>query len=535
MGTERAGSACDIRNSETAMDTRIYVCTHKQYAKPEDPLYRSLHVGCAISEDLGYEGDNTGDHISERNKSFCELTGLYWIWKNVQCDIVGICHYRRYFMEDDAFLTKGRIEELLSAEYDTILPTSSFTHYKNTREHYAHEHFEKDLLILRDILADLSPDSLTAFDLTLNCNLMSAWNMLITRKKIFDEYCSWLFPILFEAEKRIDISSYDTFQGRLFGYLSERLIRVFFLDHTYRIFEQEVQLIDPSQVVSLHQMIPPIERLTKLKINDLLTVYRSGNYVDIVESTPAPIDFHGKLPVFVCWWQGFDSAPDLVQLCRKSLHRHLPKNLVEIHEITLKNYTDYLTFPDWILKRFEAGVISYTMLSDLLRIGLLYHHGGLWIDATYFLSEPLPEEILSDPSSFQTIRSEGCSWKGDVAEGKWAINFLKLPKGSLLAKFLWNAYLFYFISNDTPVHYFMTDFLIRIACQEFSEVLGMIDSCHFMQPSALRLQDLLNETFRREDWNALKSDTCLFKLSYKTDLQKKDLLERDTYWGHLSR
>ena len=214
------------------MDTRIYVCTHKQYTKPESPLYHSLHVGRAISEDLGYEGDNTGDHISERNKSFCELTGLYWIWKNVQCDIVGICHYRRYFIKDEDFLKQEEIEHLLTNGYDAILPTSSFTHYKNTREHYAHEHYIKDLDVLRKILSDLSPESLPAFDLSLSCNLLSAWNMLITRKEIFDEYCSWLFPILFEAEKRIDISSYDTFQGRLFGYLSERLIRVFFMNHT---------------------------------------------------------------------------------------------------------------------------------------------------------------------------------------------------------------------------------------------------------------------------------------------------------------
>lgn len=70
------------------MDTRIYVMTHKQYTKPDDSLYRTLHVGRALSEDLGYEGDDTGEQISNKNRNYCELTGMYWIWKNVSCDIV---------------------------------------------------------------------------------------------------------------------------------------------------------------------------------------------------------------------------------------------------------------------------------------------------------------------------------------------------------------------------------------------------------------------------------------------------------------
>lgn len=517
------------------MDTRIYVCTHKAYTKPEDPLYHSLHVGHAISEDLGYEGDDTGDHISERNRSFCELTGLYWIWKNVRCDIVGICHYRRYFIDDEDFLTREKIETLLSQDYDAILPPSSFTHYKNTREHYAHEHYIKDLDILREILCDLSPESLPAFDLSLNCNLMSAWNMLIAKKEIFDEYCAWLFPILFEAEKKIDISSYDSFQGRLFGYLSERLIRVFFLMHAYRIYEQEVRLTNPEDIVSLAKIIPPIERLIRLKIHDLLTIYHSGNIVDVTEIESKPVDFHGKLPVFVCWWQGFEKAPELVRICRESWYRNLPSELIEIHEITLENYTSYLDFPDWIQKHFQSGSLSFAMLSDILRIGLLYRYGGLWIGATCYLASPLPEAIFRDSDQFQTIRSEAPFGKGDIAEGQWCINFFKLSKGCFLARFLLNAYYYYFLSNDAPVHYFMTDFLIRVARKDFPDIKEMMDSCHLFQPQLLGLKEFLNETYTPEKWNELTKNTSVFKLSYKDELHRKDLLERDTFYGFLSK
>lgn len=517
------------------MDTRIYVCTHKQYTKPEDPLYRSLHVGHAISADLGYEGDDTGDHISERNRSFCELTGIYWIWKNVKCDIVGICHYRRYFIDDENFLTAERIESLLSGDYDAILPTSSFTHYKNTRDHYAHEHFEKDLLTLRDILSELSPESLAAFDLSLNCNLMSAWNMLITRKEIFDEYCSWLFPILFEAEKRIDISSYDTFQGRLFGYLSERLIRVFFLSHTYRIYETEVRLMNPEDAHNQAKKMESLEKLLRLKIRDLLTIYQSGNYVNLVEPVIKPMDFHGKLPVWVCWWQGFDSAPPLVQTCRDSWKKHLPSDLVEIHEISFDNYEEYLAFPDWIMKRHQEGQITLTMLSDMLRMELLYRYGGLWMDATYFLANDFPRDHLMDSHSFYTIRSEKAHWKTDITEGKWSGNFLKTSSGALLPQFVLNAFYYYFIENETPADYFMIDYFIRIAYESFPEVRNAIDNCPFSQPEVMALQEILGEPYENARYSELINQTSVFKLNYRTSFPEKTLLDKDTFWGHLMK
>ena len=89
------------------MNIKIYTMTHKPFKKPDDPVYIPLHVGREISQDLGYMGDNTGEHISDLNPYYGELTGLYWIWKNeTEADIIGICHYRRYFInEDGSFMT----------------------------------------------------------------------------------------------------------------------------------------------------------------------------------------------------------------------------------------------------------------------------------------------------------------------------------------------------------------------------------------------------------------------------------------------
>ena len=76
---------------------KIIVATHKKYQMPEETIYLPLQVGKEGKETIGYQGDNQGENISEKNPYFCELTGLYWAWKNLDADYIGLVHYRRYF------------------------------------------------------------------------------------------------------------------------------------------------------------------------------------------------------------------------------------------------------------------------------------------------------------------------------------------------------------------------------------------------------------------------------------------------------
>ena len=83
---------------------KIIIATHKKYEMPKDDMYLPLHVGAEgkVDEnnrplDLGYQKDKTGENISELNASYCELTGLYWAWKNLDEDFIGLSHYRRHF------------------------------------------------------------------------------------------------------------------------------------------------------------------------------------------------------------------------------------------------------------------------------------------------------------------------------------------------------------------------------------------------------------------------------------------------------
>ena len=226
------------------MDTRMYVCTHKKYTKISDPIYYSLHVGRALGDDLGYMGDDTGDNISSKNENYCELTGLYWLWKNISCDIIGICHYRRFFTIGSVPVCKGAIEDIIvSKSYDIILPNCSTSPFSNNYEHYKNQHIIKDFITTKEVLLEKYPKCIKAFELMSYTNLASLGNMIICKKDTFDDYCSWLFDILFEVEKRTDLNGYNEFQRRIYGYLSERLLRVYIYMHPFIVYELPVSII----------------------------------------------------------------------------------------------------------------------------------------------------------------------------------------------------------------------------------------------------------------------------------------------------
>ena len=78
------------------MDIKVIIAAHKKYRMPKDKLYLPIHAGAEGKDDIGFKKDNTGKNISKKNPFFCELTALYWAWKNLDADYIGLVHYRRH-------------------------------------------------------------------------------------------------------------------------------------------------------------------------------------------------------------------------------------------------------------------------------------------------------------------------------------------------------------------------------------------------------------------------------------------------------
>ena len=213
------------------MKVTVIVAAHKPYAMPDDPLYLPLHVGAAGKPSFGFVGDHTGENISAKNPTFCELTGLYWAWKNLDADYIGLAHYRRHFGRKGRgepishVLTEAEAVRLLTGK-DGILPGKRKYYIENLYSHYVHTMHPEPLDITGEIIREKYPAYADAIEGLKKRTSAHMFNMMILRKDHLDAYCTWLFDILFELEKRVDATAYDAFHGRFFGRVSELLLDV---------------------------------------------------------------------------------------------------------------------------------------------------------------------------------------------------------------------------------------------------------------------------------------------------------------------
>ena len=237
---------------------KILISCHKQSIVPESEIMLPIEVGADLRgrHIEGYIQDNTGDNISAKNKMYCELTAQYWAWKNLDADYYGFFHYRRYlnFSENKYSLdswqniTEERLNDTclkkynlnddcirnLVETYDLVLSeeknvakmpdrnASVYEQYKNGRSLNI-----RDLDLVRDIIAAKHPDYLDTVDEVMKGRKTCLCNMYIMKKELFHEYMSWLFDILFEFEKKADMSEYTVEGYRTPGHLAERLLTVF--------------------------------------------------------------------------------------------------------------------------------------------------------------------------------------------------------------------------------------------------------------------------------------------------------------------
>jgi len=237
-------------------DVKVIVATHKKYQMPTDSAYFPLHVGAAGKPNLGYTRDCTGENnISIKNPYFCELTGLYWAAANLRADYIGLVHYRRYFStkkhlrtEEAKFqnvLSGTEIDQLLD-QADIILPKKRNYYIENLYDHYKHTMFVEPLDMAGEIIREKYPNYYAEFEKLHTRRSAHMFNMCIMKREILENYCNWLFDILFELEKRVDASQYSDFHKRFYGRISELLLDVYI--NTNKLNYVEVPAIDMQNI-----------------------------------------------------------------------------------------------------------------------------------------------------------------------------------------------------------------------------------------------------------------------------------------------
>lgn len=216
-------------------------------------------------------------------------------------------------------------------------------------------------------------------------------------------------------------------------------------------------------------------------------------------------------PIWVCWWTGEETAPPLVRRCIQSIRENAGTHPVRF--ITRENYGDHLQIPDYMLDKLESGQMGLAHLADYIRVSLLAEHGGLWLDATIFCSNTVPELCFELP--FFTCKSPRQSC-GYLSEMRWVTFCLGGWKGNVFFRFLRDAFERYWQVSPCAIDYLFFDYVIELAYNRLPALRELIDSVPVNNLHRDDLQAAMNEARPASDFaSILQPDTVLYKLSWR--------------------
>lgn len=249
----------------------IYIAFYHDFSRQTDSDgYVPIQVGCdRNTTKLDMIGDNTGDHISDQNQSFNELTALYWAWKNTSDPVVGLCHYRRFFIHNPTafwqsilfkytgyasvkklgipdhdyqfnhlIVSYSEITRLLDS-FDLLVPRRRRLNY-SVEKHYYRYHHGDDLLVTKKVLARRAPEYLDTFEQVLSQSCLYLHNMFVAKRPLFEQYMEWVFPILFDIDDQIERESRTDYNKRIIGFLHERIFTTWIIKNKINV--KELQL-----------------------------------------------------------------------------------------------------------------------------------------------------------------------------------------------------------------------------------------------------------------------------------------------------
>jgi len=229
--------------------------------------------------------------------------------------------------------------------------------------------------------------------------------------------------------------------------------------------------------------------------------------------------------IWVCWLQGEENMPEIIKKCYQSMLKYSNENRVIL--ITMENYINYVTIPDYIIDKVKKKIISLTHFSDILRICLLYEHGGLWLDATVFLTSPL-EEI---PFEVFSLKCKDDLWE-NINKKRWLIFVLYTAPKNILPEFVRRIFFEYLKKYNLYIDYYFLDHIINIGYETIPSIAKLIDTIPSSDAIPHFFHNNLNEKFDPIIYNQICSVTHFHKLNWKADCREYTNDGELTYYGY---
>ena len=280
----------------------------------------------------------------------------------------------------------------------------------------------------------------------------------------------------------------------------------------------------------------------------LLYLRRHYNYlldrfidnIEGIESTIGPDSV-----IWVCWWDGEEYMPPLVKACYNSIKKYAGVHPVKL--ITKHNFNDYVSIPEFIIEKLNSGIITLTHFSNILRVNLLYNHGGTWMDATILTLKNISIEHLSFYSLKAPAKSasvtlnlfEGISniakpyhVKQGPPVSRWSGFLLAGTKYSPIFAYLKDILNAYWKDHDDQIDYLLFDYTIALGYDNIPIMKKLIDKLPCSDVEKFELEKNLNNNFSYEQFNNY-AKTTFHKLTWKKNFNEYTKDNKLTIYGHI--
>ena len=260
----------------------------------------------------------------------------------------------------------------------------------------------------------------------------------------------------------------------------------------------------------------------KKNYSDFISDYKNRKVINNADSSEI---------IWTMWWQSDNDFPEVVKMCLSSINKYCGVYPLKI--ITKNNYKEFVNLPDYILEKVKEGSITITHFSDIVRFYLLYNYGGLWLDSTVFVTGEIPESIFK--SEYYTVKRPLTPKNRNIAQDRWT-NFLHASKkDNFLCGFILDFFLEYWKTQKTLIDYFLIDYAIQIAYDEFPKCRELLDSVPLVNYDLYKFENIMNKEWSVETWSSIKNSTLFSKLAWRKEGKKETLLGKETIYGHIAK
>lgn len=232
--------------------------------------------------------------------------------------------------------------------------------------------------------------------------------------------------------------------------------------------------------------------------------------------------------IWTMWWQE-NEMPEEIKICLRSIKKFSADYKLVV--ITRNNVNKYVSLPDCVKNKINLGMITYTHLSDIIRVYLIKNYGGLWLDSTIFVSREIPKKIFDYAYYTNKLNPEETSC---ISKKRWAGYILAGKPNNIYCCFMLDCFYKYWETEETLIDYFLIDYLTDIAYNNLTEFKILYDELEQGSEMIDQLEIICNNPYEPQILLSLFESNTFFKLQRRNIHKKYDANKNITFYGKLA-